>query len=260
MTRSTGLEIRPWGIALGLMSLLGICLVGALVLGVGLLFSRLNGEQPVPLHSPLRANYSVDSRAISFPALSLKVVEEAIHDQVTSTADAEQQWEVVVEAMQTPVATVTPYFTQVAATNPPPTLIVPSATANQPGFTPSASLSPAASQTTTLTATFTLTSTGVPTFTLTPTVTITPGIVKPTLTRTLTPTNPPVIIPSFTPTATRWITLTPTETPVPSTTATFTPTNTISPSLTPTLPPPPTDIPTPTHTLEPYPPPSTPYP
>ena len=44
MKRPADIENRMWVFALGLMCLLGICLLGILVASAGLLFSHLNGE------------------------------------------------------------------------------------------------------------------------------------------------------------------------------------------------------------------------
>ncbi len=265
MKRQAAPENRAWVLALSLMSVLGICLVGVMVASVGWLFLHMNGLQPVPLHSPLHANYSADPRSIRFPILNLSVVEEAIHDQATSSVDSQEQLSTVVVVLETPIPTLTPYFTQAAPASPEP-----SATSKPPGITPSAIPTLTPTQTTTHTPTVTLTLKVTSTVTLgpgKPTLTATPTP-KSTVTVTITPTKPAWITP--TPTKTVWISPTPTKTVwisptstststlIPSETPTRTPTATVVPTFTPTN----TKLPTftPTPTPMPYPPPPTSYP
>ena len=226
----------------------------------------VSGEAlPVALHSPLGADYSADAVAI-IPAARINLLRDAISDQVREGNQAPaEQLATIVDAMRTPVFTITPYPGMTTTPGGRPTNVRGTATPSAPE--PTAPIVPsqtAAVPTITATATsLALSATPTVTATWRYAITITPGFYFPTRTLTATqwvyPTETSIVYPTATfeqyPTLISAPTKTPqpTSPPVyPSATTTSAPTR-VPPTQTFTIQPP-TQVP-PTHTPEPYPPP-----
>lgn len=270
-------EQNPWTSYLGLTAILGLVIMAVVIFALGGLSRTVVNAV---LHSPLRADYSADPRHARQPAISLGILEELQRDDVPATGEpAAQVIATILNQLQTPIPTITPFMPTPAG-----------------GLTGTPVLSPTASQTlppgVTPTLTFTLNPDFTLTFTLTPSLTTTlPPAVTPTITvtrrpsitptRMRTPTRTATWLPGFTPsitftpsrtasltatsrftltpsptftlTATRTATPSPTFTPTPTYTATRTATYTLTPTRTATR----TATPTPTATSGGYPPPET---
>jgi hypothetical protein len=242
-------RLRFWLLMAFLTALTGVSLLVVLINSAMDVFSRLNAQQPAPLHSALHANYGMDALA-TFPALNLSLVGQAMRDQSTGTPVATQYIATVMGELKTPVPTVTLRFTLT------PTLLL---SATPTTFASPTTGAPTLAFTATPTLGLTFTPTLSPSFTWTATQTAGPGSptpVPPTATRIVQPSA----IPSRTQLPTANPTARPSNTPVPPSPTSIPPSATLVPPSATPVPPTNTPKPSPTKTPVPYPPPATPGP
>lgn len=104
MTRRSLTFRLAWMLLLVIFCLAGFALLGLLVLSPERVLANLEGEQPVSIQSMLRANYAADDRAILVPPIDIRLVDEAIRDQITPRAGVIQPGGTVIAGRQTATA------------------------------------------------------------------------------------------------------------------------------------------------------------